>query len=94
MAERKPFRLISPEPELAKALRRLEKEIKIQMLPTAYRDWLLTWVEDIGVIMRSRSYLAGTVAMYVLVAGVTVPFMLVPELKRFKFIARVLGGEK
>ena len=91
MAERERLRFISPEPKLAQALRRLEKEIKIEMLPPQYREWLLRWVEDIGRIMRSRSYLASTAAMYISMAVISVPFTLAPELKRFNLVARVLG---
>ena len=92
MAEREErLRFISPEPKLAQALRRLEEEIKIKVLPPEYRDYVISWIEDIGSIMRSRSYMAGTVAMYLSMALVTAPFVVVPELKRLKFVAGVLG---
>ena len=66
MAEREErLRFISPEPKLAQALRRLEKEIKIEMLPPEYRDYVISWIEDVGTIMRSRSYMAGSLALYI-----------------------------
>lgn len=93
MAEREErLRFISPEPKLAQALRRLEKEIKIEMLPPEYRDYVISWIEDIGSIMRSRSYMAGTVAMYLSMAVITLPFTLMPELtRRFTFVSKILG---
>ena len=91
MAEREErLRFISPEPKLAQALRRLEKEIKIEMLPPEYRDYVISWIEDIGSIMRSRSYMAGIVAMYLSMALISAPFVAFPELKR-GFLAKVLG---
>ena len=92
MAEEvKKIRVLSPEPELAKFLRRLEEEIRIKVLPPEYRDYVISWIEDVGSIMRSRSYLAGTVALYISYGLVTLPFAVMPELKRFNFVARVLG---
>ena len=92
MAEEvKKIRVLSPEPELAKFLRRLEEEIKIKVLPPEYRDYVISWIEDVGMIMRSRSYLAGTAALYISYALITLPFTLAPELKEFKLLSRVLG---
>ena len=92
MAEERKIRLISEEPELAKILRRIQKQPRIQTLvPEEWSDWLISWCEDVGIIMRSRSYLAGTVALYISYGLVTLPFAVMPELKRFNLVARVLG---
>ena len=91
MAEERKIRLISEEPELAKFLRRLEEEVKIKVLPPEYRDYVISWIEDVGRIMRSRSYMAGSLALYISYGLVTLPFTLMPGLKDFKLVARVLG---
>ena len=91
MAERERLRFISPEPKLAQALRRLEKEIKIEVLPPEHREFVLSWIEDVGRIMRSRSYLASTAAMYISMAVISIPFTFIPELKRFGLVAKILG---
>ena len=93
MAEEvKKIRLINSEPTLANLLRTLEKRgFRIQMIPPEYRDYAISWVEDVGRIMRSRDYLAGTLAMYLSFAIVSVPFELMPTLKEFRLVARVLG---
>lgn len=92
MAERKKIKLISDEPRLALFLRTLEKKgIRIQMIPPRWRDYVIDWVADVGVIIRSRSYMAGTVASYASYGVMLLLFSTFPKLKRFGLAARVLG---
>jgi len=91
MAELRKIRFISEEPKLAQALRRLQKEVKIQVLPPEWLDWGIDWVEDVGTVMRSRSYMAGTVAMYLSYALISVPFTMFPKLGEFRLLSKVLG---
>ncbi|MBA7631562.1 hypothetical protein ES703_39094 [subsurface metagenome] len=60
MSEEKPLRFISPKPVLAIIL--AEREPKI--MPRDLNDWAIQWVADVGSIMRSRDYMAYTVALY------------------------------
>jgi hypothetical protein len=52
------FRLISSEPRLAKAL----EQINLGVLPKDVRDWAISWVRDVGTLVRSRDMMVGFVA--------------------------------
>ena len=87
MAERPKLRLLREEPVVALRLR----ERRPAIIPEDLYDWAIDWVSDIGKIMRSRSYMAGSLALYISYGLVTLPFAVMPELKRFNLVARVLG---
>lgn len=87
MAERPKFRLLREEPVVALRLR----ERRPTIIPEDLYNWAIDWVSDIGKIMRSRSYMAGTLAHFVSIALISTPFVAFPELKRLKFLARTLG---
>lgn len=89
MAERKKMQFISSEPRVALRLR----EWRPVILPRDIYDWSVDWVEDIGRIMRSRSYIAGTAASYVAYGVMLLLFGMVPAIKSFPFVARVLGAK-
>ena len=55
------IRFIDPQPRLALALHNRKGAI----LPEEIREYLLNWVADVGVVMRSRSFMVSTVASYV-----------------------------
>jgi hypothetical protein len=81
------IRFISPEPRLALRLR----ERRPAIIPQDYYDWGTQWVSDVGSIMRTRSYMAGTVALYISYALIALPFTVFPELKKLKFLSTILG---
>ncbi|GAH65528.1 unnamed protein product [marine sediment metagenome] len=60
MSEEKPLRFISPRPMLALILAGREPKF----MPKELNDWAIQWVADIGMIMRSRDYMAYTAALY------------------------------
>lgn len=60
MSEEKPLRFVSPKPVLALILAKREPRI----IPREINDWAIQWVADIGLIMRSREYMAYTAALY------------------------------
>lgn len=60
MSEEKPLRFVSPEPILALILAKREPKV----IPRELNDWAIRWVADIGLIMRSREYMAYTAALY------------------------------
>lgn len=92
MAEERKIRLISPEPTLANLLRELEKKgIRIQMIPLEYRNFIVDWIADIGVVMRDRSFMAYSAAMYLSTAVIMLPFELAPSLKQLPLLTRIFG---
>ena len=60
MSEEKPLRFVSPNPILALILAKREPKV----IPRELNDWAIQWVADIGLIMRSREYMAYTFALY------------------------------
>ena len=60
MAEEEPLRFLSPDPVLALILAKREPKV----IPRELNDWAIRWVADIGLIMRSREYMAYTAALY------------------------------
>ncbi|GAH83729.1 unnamed protein product [marine sediment metagenome] len=60
MAEEKPLRFVSPDPVLALILAKREPKV----IPKELNDWAIRWVADVGIIMRSRDYMAYTFALY------------------------------
>ncbi|GAH73220.1 unnamed protein product, partial [marine sediment metagenome] len=60
MSEEKPLRFVSPNPILALILAKREPKV----IPRELNDWAIQWVADIGLIMRSREYMAYTAALY------------------------------
>jgi len=67
------------------------KRRKPLVAPEPYYRWAVNWVEDIGTIMRSRQYIAGTIAGYISYAVLLALISFFPGIKRFEFISRVLG---
>ncbi len=52
------IRFINPNPRLAQFL----SERSGALLPEEAREWMVEWIADVGEIVRSRSFLAYTVA--------------------------------
>jgi hypothetical protein len=59
------FRLISPEPRLAKVFERVDFGI----LPRDVREWAIGWVRDVGALVRSREMMVGFAASLVYYVG-------------------------
>ena len=52
------FRIISDKPRLAMVLR----EFDLGILPKDVREWAISWVEDVGTLVRSRDMMVGFAA--------------------------------
>jgi hypothetical protein len=59
------FRLISPEPRLAKILERID----LGILPKDVRNWAIGWIRDVGTLVRSRDMMVGFAASVVYYLG-------------------------
>lgn len=84
------LRFISPEPKLAKVLRSRKP---IVMAEETY-DWFVSWVEDVGTVMRSREYMVSTVAYYIsygLLLFITSLPLIRGLINRFPIFKRTLG---
>jgi len=80
-------RFISPEPRLAKLLRKREPRV----LPKETWEWAVDWVEDVGSVMRSRGYMVSfiaSVAGYALIILISEMF---PITRRLGVISQALG---
>ena len=58
MTERKELRLIREDPVLARIMANIEPRI----VPRGVWDWSVSWVEDVGQVMRSRTFWSGNIA--------------------------------
>ena len=58
LARDKPLQLIDPNPRIAKLL---EKR-KAIVLPDRLYNWATDWVNEVGTIVRSRSFIASNLA--------------------------------
>ena len=70
MAEKGQFSLINPEPRLAKTLH----ERSPLLIPEDLYHWTVGWVEDVGVVIRSREYKVNIFASgvtYTVLTGLT-----------------------
>ncbi len=52
------IRLVDPDPRLARFL----SERGPKVLPAEVHEWVVEWVYDVGEIVRSRSFMAYTIA--------------------------------
>jgi len=59
------FRLISSEPRLAKML----EQIDLGILPKDVREWAISWIRDVGTLVRSREMMVGFAASLVYYLG-------------------------
>jgi len=81
------FRLISPEPRLAFLLR--EREPKL--VPREGWDWTIDWVQDVGAVMRDRSFIASTLASFASYGVLLAVAELFPISRKLGIISRAMG---
>lgn len=58
--EKSALRFLSTEPRLAIALAQREKIL----LPKEFYEYIISWMEDVGTVMRSREFLVSSVSAY------------------------------
>lgn len=86
MNERK-FQLISDEPRLATLLRTRRRMI----VPEDIYNWGVDWVEDVGAVMRSRSYKVGFVASSASYAILRLVARVFPATTKLGIVSEALG---
>jgi len=59
-------RFISEEPRLAYVM----KAVDLGLLPKDVKEWAVSWVEDVGRVVRSREMMVGFVASVIYYAGI------------------------
>jgi len=87
MTEEKPLRFISPNPVLALILAKREPKV----IPKELNDWAIQWVADIGMIMRSRDYMAYTAALYGGMGMMSALLRLIPDVALLDTFLKRIG---
>ena len=87
MSEREKIRLISPEPLLANLLRRREPRV----VSREGWDWGVDWVQEVGVVMRDRAFIAYTIASTASYGVLLVISELFPVSRRLGILSKALG---
>ncbi len=87
MVEREKIRLISPEPLLANLLRRREPMV----LSREGWDWGVDWVQEVGVVMRDRGFIAYTVASTASYGVILAISELFPVSRKLGILSMALG---
>lgn len=80
-------RIISPEPRLANILRQREPIF----INRENWDWTIDWIQDIGVVMRDRSFISYTIASsasYGILIAISEFF---PTSKKMGLLSKALG---
>lgn len=70
------IRFINPDPKLARFL----SEKSLGLLSEEAHEWVVEWVADIGTIVRSRSFMAYTIAS--VFSGTVLRFIPMPGILR------------
>jgi hypothetical protein len=83
----KRLRLISPEPRLAQLLRRREPKL----ISREGWDWTVDWVQDVGLVMRDRGFMAYTLASTASYGLLILISELFPATRRLGVVSRALG---
>ena len=87
MSEREKFRVISPEPRLAFLLRKREPKL----ISRGSWDWTVDWVQDVGIVMRDRSFIAYTAASFASYGVLLLFSELFPVSRRLGILSKALG---
>lgn len=87
MSEREKIRIISPEPKLALLLR----ERKPMLIHRDNWDWTVDWVQDIGIVMRDRGFIAYTVASTASYGILILVSELFPVSRKLGILSKALG---
>lgn len=80
-------RFISPEPRLALLLRKREPKL----ISREGWDWSIDWVQDIGIVMRDRGFIAYTVASTASYGILILVSELFPVSRRLGILSKALG---
>ena len=87
LSEREKIRLISPEPLLANLLRRREPRI----ISREGWDWSVNWVQDVGIVMRDRGFIAYTIASTASYGVFILLSELFPVSRKLGILSKALG---
>jgi len=82
------FRLISPEPRLAKILERVD----LGVLPRDVREWAIGWVRDVGSLVRNREMMVGFAASLVYYVGLIAAANLLERLLGVRLLRPGVGA--
>lgn len=83
--ERRKF--ISPEPRLAMILRKREPKL----ISREDWDWSIDWVQEVGIVMRDRSFIAYTVASTASYGILIMVSELFPVSRKLGIFSKALG---
>lgn len=87
MSERGKIRLISPEPLLANRLRRRAP----RLISREGWDWSVDWVQDVGIVMRDRGFIAYTIASTASYGVFILISELFPVSRKLGILSKALG---
>jgi len=87
LSERDEIRLISPEPLLAKLLRRRAPRI----ISREGWDWSVDWVQEVGIVMRDRGFIAYTIASTASYGFFILISELFPVSRKLGILSKALG---
>ena len=87
MSEREKIRLISPEPLLANRLRRRAP----RLISREGWEWSVDWVQDVGIVMRDRGFIAYTIASTASYGVFILISELVPVSRKLGILSKALG---
>ena len=87
MSEREKMRLISPKPLLADLLRRRKPRI----ISREGWDWSVDWVQDVGIVMRDRGFIAYTIASTASYGVFILLSELFPVSRKLGILSKALG---
>ena len=87
MSEREKIRLISPEPLLANRLRRRAPRI----ISREGWEWSVDWVQDVGIVMRDRGFIAYTIASTASYGVFVLISELFPVTRKLGILSKALG---
>ena len=60
LLDKKTIRFVSPEPKIANSL----QNVDLRILPEELRNYLISWIQEVGTVMRSRDFMVSSVASY------------------------------
>lgn len=80
-------KIISPHPKVAEFLAKRESLI----IPKEVYDFGVSWIRDVGKVMRSREFLVSSVASYASYGIILALSENFPQVKNMRLLSRTLG---
>jgi len=81
------IKIISPNPRVAEFLAKRDSLI----IPKEVYDFGVSWVRDVGKVMRSREFLVSSVASYASYGIILALSEKFPQVKNLRLLSRTLG---